>query len=340
MRNRAIGYMQVALSFIQQGRTYKQCNKSPLSRAKTIARTEGHRIQQASWHNSSVNAKEHGADLVRKWDATLDGKTRPAHRILDGQIVEVDEPFEVYGSKAMYPGEFGDPALDINCRCIAKSIPRFLAEGSFSKMDNFTKEIRVFNSPKEYEEFKKQYWSKENLDYMKYVDTLEKRYGTKNFNTLLEKMTDREYQHFHKLEAESPMWKTTKETLENLEKSSTIAAETNVVKDAISTGAVLTTINVDKQSRHILSSDKYTEGRSYIKGTIEDAQKLVDELSGTGSPIIDTAGNWTNKERVKSASVIGVHIDPSTQTKTETANGTIIYSKTGSHIVPRKEDDK
>lgn len=38
---------------------------------------------------------------------------------LDGQIREVNEPFEMHGKKAMYPGEFGDPAEDCNCRCVA-----------------------------------------------------------------------------------------------------------------------------------------------------------------------------------------------------------------------------
>ena len=36
---------------------------------------------------------------------------------------------------------------------------------------------------------------------------LEKRYKTSNLKTLLSKMTDGEYNHFRKLESESPMWK-------------------------------------------------------------------------------------------------------------------------------------
>ena len=73
-------------------------------------------------------------------------------------------------------------------------------------MDNFTKEIREFRAPADYETFKESYWSKENLAYMRYLDTLEKRYNTKNFNSLLEQMTDREYERFHKLEKDSPLW--------------------------------------------------------------------------------------------------------------------------------------
>lgn len=92
---------------------------APIGRAKTIARTEGHRIQQASAEDARQVAKSKGADVVKQWDATLDGKTRPTHRQLDGQIRETDEHFELGNKKAMYPGDFGDPAEDCNCRCVA-----------------------------------------------------------------------------------------------------------------------------------------------------------------------------------------------------------------------------
>ena len=47
----------------------------------------------------------------------MDGRTRPTHRRLHGQIKEIEEPFEIDGKTAMYPGEFGDPSEDCNCRC-------------------------------------------------------------------------------------------------------------------------------------------------------------------------------------------------------------------------------
>lgn len=92
-------------------------SNAPLSRAKTIAKTESHRIQQASTYDAQKAAKDKGADIVKQWDSTLDGKTRSTHRNLDGQIREIEEPFEMDGKKAMFPGDFGDPAEDCNCRC-------------------------------------------------------------------------------------------------------------------------------------------------------------------------------------------------------------------------------
>ncbi len=91
--------------------------KAPLGRAKTIVRTEAHRIQQASKYDAQKVAVSKGASVVKQWNATLDGDTRRNHRKLDGQIRELDEPFEVNGKKAMHPGDFGDPAEDCNCRC-------------------------------------------------------------------------------------------------------------------------------------------------------------------------------------------------------------------------------
>lgn len=91
--------------------------KAPLGRAKTIVRTESHRIQQASKLDAQKAAKSKGANIVKQWNSTLDGDTRPSHRKLDGKFADVDGFFEMDGKKARYPGDFGDPAEDCNCRC-------------------------------------------------------------------------------------------------------------------------------------------------------------------------------------------------------------------------------
>lgn len=105
------------LTFDDISRNIRNVSNVPISNAKRIARTEGHRIQQASAYDAQRAAKKKGADVVKQWDSTLDGRTRPTHRRLDGQIREVDEVFEMDGKSAKYPGDFGDPAEDCNCRC-------------------------------------------------------------------------------------------------------------------------------------------------------------------------------------------------------------------------------
>lgn len=91
-----------------------------IGRACTIARTEGHRITEESRLDCMKEAVSKGAETVKQWDSTLDDKTRGTHRELDGQVREVDEPFEIpsTGAKAMYPGGFGIAKEDINCRCV------------------------------------------------------------------------------------------------------------------------------------------------------------------------------------------------------------------------------
>lgn len=138
-------------------RNLRNATKAPLSRARTIVRTESHRIQQASCYNAQQHAKSKGADVVKMWDATMDGDTRPMHRRLDGQIREIDEPFEIGGKKAMYPGDFGDPAEDCNCRCQCLQRARWaLDEGELKTLKDRA-EFFGIDKTKDFADFKKKY---------------------------------------------------------------------------------------------------------------------------------------------------------------------------------------
>lgn len=116
---------------------YATMRGGALGRAKLIVRTEGNRIANAARLEAARTAKQQGADLVKQWDSTMDKKTRPHHVQLDGQVRELDEPFEVDGRKAQAPGRFGIASEDINCRCHAYSRPRWAvrADGDY-KYDN------------------------------------------------------------------------------------------------------------------------------------------------------------------------------------------------------------
>lgn len=83
-----------------------------------IARTEGHRVHIESSYDAMLEAETHGANIVKQWNSQLDGNTRYTHRLLDGQIRKLHEPFEVLGTKVMYPSAFGIASEDINCRCV------------------------------------------------------------------------------------------------------------------------------------------------------------------------------------------------------------------------------
>ena len=103
------------LSYNDIARNISNASKAPLSRAKTIARTEGHRIQVTSTADAQRAAKAKGADVVKQWDATLDGRTRDSHRMVDGEIRELDETFS---NGLKQPGDPSGGAEEVvNCRC-------------------------------------------------------------------------------------------------------------------------------------------------------------------------------------------------------------------------------
>ena len=104
-------------SYTQIAKNLVGISNTGMNNAYRIARTEGHRIQNQSAMDAANKAKEKGAEVVKQWDATLDARTRPHHALLDGQIRELDKPFEVAGRKAMYPSGFGIASEDIHCRC-------------------------------------------------------------------------------------------------------------------------------------------------------------------------------------------------------------------------------
>lgn len=133
-----------------------------LRRSIRIVRTESHRIREQATYEAALEAKKRGADIVKQWDSTMDKKTRPNHVKLDGQIRELEDPFEINGKKALYPSDFGVPHEDINCRCVALTRARWaLDDDEITKMNNETGEI-VKIKEKNFESFKKAYKEKAN----------------------------------------------------------------------------------------------------------------------------------------------------------------------------------
>lgn len=146
------------MSNYEIARNLRNASNVPLSRARTIARTESHRIQEAASYDAGKVARSKGADLVKQWDASLDGSTRQTHRELDGKIVEYDDYFvSSSGSKAEYPGGFGDPAEDINCRCrVLKRARSALDENELRTLQERA-EYFGLDKTEDFEDFKKKY---------------------------------------------------------------------------------------------------------------------------------------------------------------------------------------
>ena len=146
-------------------RNIASLSRIPKNNAMRIARTEAHRIQIKATADAQWKAKENGADVVKQWDAALDKKTRKSHMELDGQIRELDEEFDVNGHKAMFPGGFGRPEEDINCRCALLQRARWNLGSDYTKWsedapieiaDDGTSQL-AYIPAKNYKDFKAQY---------------------------------------------------------------------------------------------------------------------------------------------------------------------------------------
>ena len=103
------------MSFQQVAKQLSGITNIGYNNAVRIARTEGHRIQVQGAMDACYKAKDKGADVVKQWDATLDGRTRESHQAVDGEIRELDEKFS---NGLMFPGDpAGGAAEVVNCRC-------------------------------------------------------------------------------------------------------------------------------------------------------------------------------------------------------------------------------
>lgn len=143
------------MSYNDIARNISNVSKVPLSRAKTIVRTEGHRIQQKSTKDAQQQAKSKGADVVKQWDSTLDGKTRPSHKKVDGEIRELDEKFS---NGLDYPGDPSGKAGEVvNCRCVSLSRARWALDEDELKTLKERASYFELDKAKNFADFKKKY---------------------------------------------------------------------------------------------------------------------------------------------------------------------------------------
>lgn len=125
----AYGKRQISASVtssILQGKSIQGISKdlqtrmSEMNKSSAVrtARTAVTGAQNAGRMDSYVAAEKMGIKLKKCWLATLDGRTRHEHAVLDGQSVDADKPFKVDGYKIMFPGDpSAPPYLTYNCRC-------------------------------------------------------------------------------------------------------------------------------------------------------------------------------------------------------------------------------
>jgi uncharacterized protein with gpF-like domain len=143
------------LSYHDIARNIDNVSKTTYYNAVRIARTEGHRIQQTSSRDAQQQAKSKGADVVKQWDSTLDGKTRDSHRRVDGEIRELDEKFS---NGLDFPGDPNGKAKEvINCRCVSLSRARWALDED--ELNTLKERASYFglDKTKNFADFKKKY---------------------------------------------------------------------------------------------------------------------------------------------------------------------------------------
>lgn len=141
-------------------RNISNVSKAPLSRAKTITRTEGHRVQQTSTRDAQYAAKAKGCDVLKQWDAALDARTRDSHARVDGEIRELDEKFS---NGLRFPGDPHGPAGEVvNCRCTSDTRARWALDEAELKILEERAQYFGLDKTDVFEKFKQQYLKSAN----------------------------------------------------------------------------------------------------------------------------------------------------------------------------------
>lgn len=108
-----------------EGITAKQRLKDHLLNRDGASSIE--RLMKTEWHrmtNEGINGfgNFYGKqNMTKRWVTMLDDKVRDTHDYLEGAEVSFNEDFYTYnGDHAPFPGMFGVPEEDVNCRCIVE----------------------------------------------------------------------------------------------------------------------------------------------------------------------------------------------------------------------------
>lgn len=128
LRRIVLGGLTVQEGIASVGRSLESPGvfRSVATRAEVIVRTEVLRIQSIANQKRQEQNREVvrsvGYSYQKAWLSAQDKRVREAHRETNGQVREIDEPFDVGNELLMFPRDpAGSPDNTIQCRCV--SIP-------------------------------------------------------------------------------------------------------------------------------------------------------------------------------------------------------------------------
>ena len=268
----------ISKTYAEMAQSISLVAEKDMYKAYRIARTEGLRVSSESKLDYAKKVKNrYGADLVKQWDSTLDGKTRAEHQQLDGQYKEIDEYFECSAGKAKAPGLFGNPAMDCNCRCCLLQLPRWAVNKSNTKIDNTKQfkengEVNLISS-KNYNEYKKKYF--------KYLNNTEKNDNINNipkFNKKILMLNQAKYSEKEIIEISNATEKIANKYTNNESKWSGKIEINNVEPSAKLWSCNIRTQNITSP-HELLHEQLHAHSISYYDGNIYMMYRNIEEAS-------------------------------------------------------------
>lgn len=341
-------------SGILQGKSIGRIADDMQTRMKTMNRTSALRTartaitgaQNAGRMDSYKAAQDMGIKLEREWVATLDGRTRHEHAMLDGQTAAIDKPFKVDGVEIMYPGDPSAPGyLIYNCRCtLIASLPelknakaerwsRDPVTGEKEKVENLT----YTQWEQQKREKDPQAWDN-SIKKIRNQAADEKQHS--EYRELLGKEVPKTLAGFQSLKYDnSEEWAKTKAKAQNRRNQIKL-------KEKIDSGELSTKISVQKQNRHVegtMEFERYLKQResrgqtpqSVLDISFEEAQSIVDTKKCTGYVEFS---DGVAREYLNADGVVGRYYGAGEYH--DTSRIFIQYSKRGTHIIPIKEKPK
>ena len=313
---------------------YRQANISAYN-AMRIARTEGHRIACEAQMDGCKAAREAGADVVKQWSAALDDRTREHHRQLDGQLRELDQPFEVAGIRVQYPGNFGRPEEDIHCRCALLQRARWaLSEEELERLKD-TPAAKELAEVKDFSEFKGKY-----LELAEQGGNLEDISANASAEKSSETVDNSAESGI--IESKSSDWKAAYGNGEII--------DTALFKQALAAGEINTTIYPRDQQKHVTGAAWKNQVKQAVKNSNSsspksrlfkniDPQSIVDTYAGTGT-MVSNKGNQAVDEFISLPYAVGVTYEKKLGRYVETHRLQIKYTRNGTHVFPVIEGGK
>ena len=105
------------------GKTFRDriTEDSTVDEVIRIIDTEAHRDYNTGVYDAAKGSGKEG--IKKKWLTMMDNRVRDTHDYLHGTVVGLDDYFYTYtGERAKFPGQFGSPEEDCNCRCFVTLI--------------------------------------------------------------------------------------------------------------------------------------------------------------------------------------------------------------------------